>query len=117
MSEAVQARALMRSIIGRIATGPELSKDISREAAAMDGARWFTVLRRVELPQMMGTILIAAFIRFIDGFRVFDNIWVERLWRSVMWPSSPARKEPIGASTIRLRSSSGPMRPGESRVW
>src|SRR5262245_13952759 len=32
-----------------------------------------------------------------------------------MWPSAPARNEPIGASTIRLRSSMLPMRPGESR--
>src|SRR3990172_9861841 len=32
-----------------------------------------------------------------------------------MWPSAPARNEPIGARTMRLRSRRGPMRPGESR--
>src|SRR5262245_7732962 len=32
-----------------------------------------------------------------------------------MWPSAPARKEPIGASTIRLRSSRFPICPGASR--
>ena len=34
------------------------------------------MLRRIELPMMLPTVGIAFFIRFIDGFRVFDNIWV-----------------------------------------
>lgn len=56
MSEAVQARALMRSIIGRIATGPELSKDISREEACA-GMR--AVLEGAVDPVQAGIFLIA----------------------------------------------------------
>lgn len=47
-----------------------------REAAVMDGAGPWALLREVELPLMAPTIAIAAFIRFIDGFRVFDNVYV-----------------------------------------
>ncbi len=46
-----------------------------REAAAVDGARGWYVFRRVELPLMMPTVFVALFVRFIDGFRVFDNIY------------------------------------------
>ncbi|MBP7003189.1 carbohydrate ABC transporter permease [Amaricoccus sp.] len=47
-----------------------------REAARMDGAAPLALLRHVELPLMAPTIAVAAFIRFIDGFRVFDNVYV-----------------------------------------
>ena len=47
-----------------------------REAAVVDGATPLAVLRHVEVPLMLPTIVIAFFIRFIDGFRVFDNIYV-----------------------------------------
>ena len=53
------------------AIAPEL-----REAAAMDGATGLRLLRFIELPLMAPTLAIAFFIRFIDGFRVFDNIYV-----------------------------------------
>jgi len=56
MSEGVQAKALMRSIIGRIATGPELSKDISREEACA-GMR--AVLDGAVDPVQAGIFLIA----------------------------------------------------------
>jgi multiple sugar transport system permease protein len=46
-----------------------------REAGALDGARSWQMLRHVELPLMGPTILAVAFIRFIDSFRVFDNIY------------------------------------------
>jgi multiple sugar transport system permease protein len=46
-----------------------------REAAALDGASSFKMLRWIELPLMKPTLVIAFFIRFIDGFRVFDNIY------------------------------------------
>jgi multiple sugar transport system permease protein len=46
-----------------------------REATAVDGAGPWERFRRVELPLMMPTIMVALFIRFIDGFRVFDNIY------------------------------------------
>lgn len=46
------------------------------EAATLDGASAFQRLRYIELPLMMPTIAIALLIRFIDGFRVFDNVYV-----------------------------------------
>lgn len=47
-----------------------------REAAALDGARGWRLFRHVEWPLMLPTLGVALFIRFIDGFRVFDNIYV-----------------------------------------
>lgn len=46
-----------------------------REAARVDGARSWRLFWRVELPMMLPTLWVALFIRFIDGFRVFDNIY------------------------------------------
>jgi multiple sugar transport system permease protein len=46
-----------------------------REAAYVDGARPARVFWKVELPLMLPTVFVALFIRFIDGFRVFDNIY------------------------------------------
>lgn len=46
-----------------------------REAAALDGASPLKVLWWIELPLMLPTLVIAFFIRFIDGFRVFDNVY------------------------------------------
>ncbi len=47
-----------------------------REAAAVDGARPWRMFWFIEIPQMAPTLAVAFFIRFIDGFRVFDNIFV-----------------------------------------
>lgn len=46
-----------------------------REAAAIDGASPWQVLTTIELPLMRPTIVVAFFVRFIDGFRVFDNVY------------------------------------------
>ncbi len=46
------------------------------EASAMDGARYRHRLWYIELPLMAPTIVVALLIRFIDGFRVFDNVYV-----------------------------------------
>lgn len=46
-----------------------------REAAAVDGASEFALFWKIELPLMLPIIYVALFIRFIDGFRVFDNIY------------------------------------------
>ena len=46
-----------------------------RDAAAMDGASAWARLWWIELPLMAPTLAIAFFIRFIDGFRVFDNVY------------------------------------------
>lgn len=47
-----------------------------REAARVDGAKSLRLFWHIELPLMMPVLAIAIFIRFIDGFRVFDNIFV-----------------------------------------
>lgn len=52
-----------------------IPKEVS-DAAAIDGARGWNMFRMIELPLMLPTIWVALFIRFIDGFRVFDNIFV-----------------------------------------
>jgi multiple sugar transport system permease protein len=49
--------------------------DEVRQAAAIDGASSLQTLTLIELPLMAPTLAVAAFIRFIDGFRVFDNIY------------------------------------------
>jgi multiple sugar transport system permease protein len=51
-----------------------ISDDL-REAASVDGARPWRLFWKIELPLMLPTLAIALFIRFIDGFRVFDNIY------------------------------------------
>ncbi|MCX5479959.1 sugar ABC transporter permease [Kaistia geumhonensis] len=51
-----------------------ISPDV-REAAALDGATGFRQLVSIDLPLMLPAIGVTAFIRFIDSFRVFDNIY------------------------------------------
>jgi multiple sugar transport system permease protein len=46
-----------------------------REAAAIDGAGAWRRLTEIEAPWMRPTILLVTFIRFIDSFRVFDNVY------------------------------------------
>jgi multiple sugar transport system permease protein len=47
-----------------------------REAALMDGAPPWSLFRLIELPLMMPALLVALAIRFIDGIRVFDSVFV-----------------------------------------
>ncbi len=47
-----------------------------REAAALDGAGSMRRLAYIDLPWMAPTIAITFFFRFIDSFRVFDNVYV-----------------------------------------
>lgn len=46
------------------------------EAAKVDGAGGWQLLRFVTLPLLAPALAITAFIRFIDSFRVFDHIMV-----------------------------------------
>lgn len=46
------------------------------EAAKIDGAASPQVFRFVLLPLLVPALAIAAFVRFIDSFRVFDHIYV-----------------------------------------
>ncbi len=45
------------------------------EAARIDGASPLQNFMRIELPLLMPTLVAVAMIRFIDGFRVFDNVY------------------------------------------
>lgn len=51
-----------------------ISPDV-REAASLDGATGLRLFLNVDLPLMLPAIGITAFIRFIDSFRVFDNLY------------------------------------------
>lgn len=50
--------------------------DDLREAARMDGARPWRLFWRIEFPLLLPTLGLALAIRFIDGARVFDTIYV-----------------------------------------
>ena len=47
----------------------------ARQAAEIDGAYPRHILWFIELPLMAPTVAVALFVRFIDGFRVFDNVY------------------------------------------
>ena len=49
--------------------------DELREAAALDGASALRSLAYVELPLMAPALAVTFFIRFLDSFRVFGNIY------------------------------------------
>ncbi len=51
-----------------------LPNDI-REVARVDGTRPWRLFWKIELPMLMPMVWVALLIRFIDGFRVFDNIY------------------------------------------
>lgn len=46
------------------------------EAAAVDGTSPWRMFWAIEAPQLLPTLVIALLVRFIDGFRVFDNLYV-----------------------------------------
>jgi multiple sugar transport system permease protein len=46
------------------------------EAARVDGASALQVFLRIRLPLLMPTLLIAALLRALDAFRVFDIVYV-----------------------------------------
>lgn len=46
------------------------------EAAQVAGASRWEIFRDIEFPHLIPTLLVLLLIRFIDGFRVFDHVWV-----------------------------------------
>ena len=46
------------------------------EAAELDGASYFRVLRQIIIPAIKPVVAIAVLIRGLDLFRIFDIIWV-----------------------------------------
>jgi multiple sugar transport system permease protein len=45
------------------------------EAAQMDGAKWYHVVARIELPMVRNTVLVGVIFRIIDNFRLFDIVY------------------------------------------
>ena len=45
------------------------------EAAQIDGATWWTVLRKLTIPMLRPVMVVCIVIRSIDAFRVFDQVW------------------------------------------
>ena len=46
------------------------------EAAEIDGASYFRVLRQIVLPAIKPVVAVAVLIRGLDLFRIFDIVWV-----------------------------------------
>jgi ABC-type sugar transport system permease subunit len=46
------------------------------EAAKLDGCTGFSLVRRIVIPMMMPFIVIATLLAVVNGFKVFDQIWV-----------------------------------------
>ncbi|MFH5824372.1 carbohydrate ABC transporter permease [Georgenia sp. AZ-5] len=46
------------------------------EAAKVDGATSWQVLRRVIIPNMKAAIMVAVLFRALDAFRIFDNVYI-----------------------------------------
>ena len=46
------------------------------EAAKVDGASSFQILRRIKIPILMPLILVVLLIRLIDSFKTFDSIFI-----------------------------------------
>jgi multiple sugar transport system permease protein len=45
------------------------------EAARIDGARWYQIVMRIELPLVRNTVLVGVIFRIIDNFRMFDIVF------------------------------------------
>ena len=43
------------------------------EAAAIDGANWWTTLRRVKIPMVMPSVTICTFLTLTNSFKLFDQ--------------------------------------------
>ena len=46
------------------------------ESSAIDGASRWQQLRRITVPLLMPTILVALMFRYIFGFRIFGEVWI-----------------------------------------
>ena len=46
------------------------------EAAKVDGATGWQVMRRVILPNMKAAIMVAVLFRALEAFRIFDNVYI-----------------------------------------
>jgi glycerol transport system permease protein len=50
------------------------------EAARIDRASRWTIFRRIVIPHIRFPMVVAALIRFIDTFKIYDEIWVLTGW-------------------------------------
>jgi multiple sugar transport system permease protein len=44
-------------------------------AAQIDGAKWYHIVTRIELPMIRNTVLVGVIFRIIDNFRLFDIVF------------------------------------------
>src|SRR6266581_4749671 len=75
----VIALALVKAFRGRglvLLAGLQTIPPDLAEAARIDGASAWTYFRRVRLPLLMPTLLVASLLRALDAFRVFDLPYV-----------------------------------------
>ena len=56
--------------------GLQTLPDDYRRAAMVDGASYWQRLRYIVVPHLMPFLLLITLFNVIDGFRVFDSIWV-----------------------------------------
>jgi len=45
------------------------------EAAELDGAHWYHLIRYIELPFLQGVLFIGLILRIVDNFRLFDVVY------------------------------------------
>ena len=50
--------------------------EVIYEAADIDGASWWDKMIRITIPLLKPILVIIVIISLIDGFKVFDNIWI-----------------------------------------
>jgi multiple sugar transport system permease protein len=62
---------LMLFLVGLQGLSPE-----PIEAAKLDGCTGFNLTRRIIVPMLMPFIVIATLLAVVNGFKVFDLIWV-----------------------------------------
>ncbi len=63
------------------------------EAARLDGAKGWSMVRYIILPMMTPYLIIASLLAVVNGFKVFDTIWV-------MTQGGPARSSETLAVTM-----------------
>ena len=46
------------------------------DAARVDGARWWHIIHRIEIPSVLPVLLLGIILRLIEVFRFFDLVYI-----------------------------------------